>query len=77
MKVIHERLYLYERVHIYTHMIRKQRSIIDNERGKQILPEGAIQVLSERSSNLKELLAPSNPFRTRELTAEGCFACTA
>ena len=40
-------------------IIRKQRSIIDNdERAKQILPEGAIRVSYKRSSNLKELLAP-------------------
>ena len=59
-------------------IIRKQRSIIDNdERAKQILPEGAIRVSYKRSSNLRELLAPSNPFRTRELMGEGCFACTA
>ena len=48
-------------------IIRKQRSIIDNdERAKQILPEGAIRVSYKRSSNLKELLAPSNPFRTTQ-----------
>ena len=49
-------------------IFRKHRSIIDSdERAKQILPGAAVWVSYKRSSNLKELLAPSNPYKTRRL----------
>ena len=44
----------------------------------EILPEGAICVAYKRNANLKEPLAPSNPFKRRSPTEPtGCFKCKA
>ena len=49
-------------------IFQKHRGIIDNdERAKQILPDGVVRASYKRSSNLKELLAPSNPYKNREV----------
>ena len=59
-------------------IFRNHRGIIDNdEQAKQILPDGAVRVSYKRSRNLKDLLAPSNPCKNREVTGGGCFLCTA
>ena len=59
-------------------IFRKHRNIIDSdERAKQVLPEGAVRVSYKRSSNLKELLAPSNPYKNGKMARKGCFVCTA
>ena len=59
-------------------ILRKYRNIIDSdERAKQVLQEGAIRVSYKRSSNLKELLVLSNPYKNREMARKGCFVCTA
>ena len=59
-------------------IFRKHRNIIDSdERAKQVLPEGAVQVSYKRSSSIMELLAPSNPYKNRKMARKGCFVCTA
>ena len=48
--------------------------ICNDEKAVEILPEGAICVAYKRNANLKELLAPSNPFKMRSDTGPtGCF----
>ena len=44
---------------------------------KKILPESAILVSYKRNANLKELLAPSNPYKPNKLEGEGCYKCDA
>ena len=52
--------------------------IANDEKAVEILPEGAICVAYKRNANLKELLAPSNPFKRRLPTEPtGCFKCKA
>ena len=52
--------------------------IANDEKAVEILPEGAICVAYKRNANLKELLAPSNPFKRRLSTEPtGCFKCKA
>ena len=60
-------------------IFKKHWNIIGNdEQAKQILPEASIRVSYRRGSNLKELLAPSNPFKDRGTTpGTGCFLCSA
>ena len=59
-------------------IIRKHRGIIDtDERASEILPKNSIRVANSRGANLKELLAPSNPYRCVEPAGRGCFKCTA
>jgi hypothetical protein len=58
--------------------IRKHRSVLDSdEQAKKILPESAILVSYNRNANLKELLAPSNPYKPKKLEGEGCYKCDA
>ena len=46
-------------------IFRKRRSVLDSdEQAKKILPEGAILVSYKRNATLKELLAPSNPYKS-------------
>jgi hypothetical protein len=46
-------------------MIKKHLAIIkDDEVAKEILPASAIRVSYKRNANLKELLAPSNPYKS-------------
>ena len=57
---------------------RKHRSVLDSdEQAKKILPESAILVSYKRNANLKELLAPSNPYKPNKLEGEGCYKCDA
>ena len=60
-------------------IIKKHRSIIENdERAKEILPTNFIRVSYKRNANLKELLAPSNPYKERVVNESiGCFKCAA
>ena len=61
-------------------IFQKYRSVIDSdERAKQILPEETLRVAYKRDKNLKELLAPSNPYKGGEkvISGSGCSACTA
>ena len=52
--------------------------IIDtDERAGEILPKNSIQVAYGKGANLKELLAPSNPYRGVEYVGRGCIKCTA
>ena len=41
------------------------------------MPKNSIRVAYSRGANLKELLAPSNPYRGVEPAGRGCFKCTA
>jgi hypothetical protein len=55
---------------------RKHRSVLDSdEQAKKILPESAILVSYKRNANLKELLAPSNPYKPNKLEGQGCYKC--
>ena len=57
------------RVRDIASIIREHRGISDmDERASEILPKNSIRVAYSRGANLKELLAPSNPYR-------GCGAC--
>ena len=59
-------------------IIRKHRSIIEHDkRAKLILPISSIQIAYKRSANLKELLAPSNPYKNIQGEEKGCFKCNA
>ena len=59
-------------------IFRKHRSVLDSdEQAKKILPESAILVSYKRNANLKELLAPSNPYKPNKLEGEGCYKCDA
>ena len=60
-------------------IIKNHRSIIENdERAKEILPTNFIRVSYKRNANLKELLAPSNPYKERVVNESiGCFKCAA
>ena len=59
-------------------IIREHRGIIDrDERASEILPKNPIRVAYSRGANLKELLAPSNPYRGGEPAGRGCFKCAA
>jgi hypothetical protein len=60
-------------------IIKKHRSIIENdERAKEILPTNFIRVSYKRNAYLKELLAPSNPYKERVVNESiGCFKCAA
>ena len=52
--------------------------ICNDEKTIKILPEGAICVAYKRYTNLKELLAPSNPFKSRSCGDYiSCFKCKA
>ena len=54
----------------------KHRAIIGTDkRANEILPPGALGVAYSRSANLKELLAPSNPYRATRSTGNGCSKC--
>ena len=56
----------------------KHRSVLDSdEQAKKIQPEGAILVSRKRNANLKELLTPSNPYKSNKLEGEGCYKCDA
>lgn len=60
------------------YQIVKKHSTVDNDgRPRRILPEGSLRVSCRRGSNSKELLAPSNPFKHKEKTGVGFFACKA
>ena len=50
-----------------------------DEKARDILPEKVIRVSFKRNANLKELLAPSNPYGKENTEVEqfGCFNCTA
>ncbi|XP_028410255.1 uncharacterized protein LOC114532856 [Dendronephthya gigantea] len=59
-------------------ILAKHRDIIDtDERASAILPKDSIQVAYTRGANLKELLAPSNPYRIIGPVGQGCIKCTA
>jgi hypothetical protein len=59
-------------------IIRKHRDIIDaDEQACEILPKSSILVAYSRGANIKELLAPSNPYRGVEPVGRGCITCTA
>ena len=63
-------------------IFRKHRSVLDSdEQAKKILPEGAILVsygmVAKRNGNLKELLAPSNPYKSDKHEGEGYYKCDA
>jgi hypothetical protein len=45
--------------------------------GQKIIPESANLVSYERNANLKELLAPSNPYKPKKLEVQGCYKCDA
>ncbi|CAB4015036.1 glutathione S-transferase 6 [Paramuricea clavata] len=44
-----------------------------DEQAKNILPESAILVSYKRNANLKELLAPYNPYKPNKLEGQGCY----
>ena len=50
-----------------------------DEKAFKVLPKGSIRAAFNRGANLKELLAPSNPYKNFELASQvsGCFKCTA
>ena len=54
-------------------------NICCDEKARDILPEKVIRVSFKRNANLKELLAPSNPYGKENTEVEqfGCFNCTA
>ena len=53
--------------------------ICGDEKAIEVLPKGAICVAYKRNANLKELLAPSDPYKGRSRTSRplGCFKCQA
>ena len=66
------------RVRDIASIIREHRVIIDtDERASEILPKNSIRVAYSRGANLKELLAPSNPYQGVEPSGRGCIKCTA
>ena len=66
------------RVRDIASIICEHRVIIDtDERASEILPKNSIQVAYSKGANLKELLAPSNPYRGVEHVGRGCIKCTA
>ena len=63
---------------MHSTILRKHRTIVDNDEvARAILPENSIRVSYQRGANLKELLAPSNPYKKIEPSSRGCFKCTA
>lgn len=66
------------RVRDIASIFREHRAIIDmDERASKILPKDSILVAYSRHANLKELLAPSNPYRGVEPAGRGCVLCAA
>ena len=52
--------------------------ICNDEKAIEVLPEGAICMAYTHNANLKELLAPANPFKSQLcLEPTGCFRCKA
>ena len=66
------------RTSIVLSILRKHRTIVDNDEvAGVILPEKSIRVSYHRGANLKELLAPFNPYKKIEPSSRSCFKCTA
>ena len=57
-------------------IFRKHRFVLDsNEQARKILFESAILVSYKRIANLKELLAPSYPYKSNKLEGQVCYKC--
>ena len=53
-----------------------QEFISGDEKALEVLPRGSICVAYKRNANLKELLAPSNPYKNKSCARPlGCFKC--
>ena len=60
-------------------MFRKHRSVIEYDpHAREILPDRALRVSYKCNANLKELLAPSNPYINKNIgDSLGCYKCSA
>ena len=74
--------YTYTRTHTYTHIRTYVHTYIHTyihiyELAKLILQASSIRIVYKRSVNLKELSAPSNPYKNTQGEEKGCFKCSA
>ena len=60
-------------------LFRKHRSVIEYDpHAREILPDRVLRVSYKRNANLKELLAPSNPYINKNIgDSLGCYKCSA
>ena len=59
-------------------IFRKHSFILDSdEQAKKVLTKKEILISYKRNANLKELLAPSNPYKKLSCNKKGCFNCKA
>ena len=59
-------------------IFKKHSSILESdEQAKNVLTNKDILVSYKRNANLKELLAPSNPYKKLSCAKKGCFNCKA
>ena len=59
-------------------IFKKHSSILDSdEQAKKVLTKKDILISYKRNANLKELLAPSNPYKKLSCNKKGCYNCKA